>query len=244
MLGAGTERIEEELGECLPHLRISRMDLDVAKGKHAHHKIISEFESGKTDVLIGTQMVTKGLDFSNVHLVGILNADRMLKHPDFRSIERAFQMMVQVAGRSGRREERGRVLIQTYAPEHWVFPLIENNQYGQFFALELAERKQFRYPPFTRMIKLTVKHKEQGVVLSAAAELGTWFFKSLFGNYTGPETPAIGRVNNYYIQQFWIRIPNEITPAQVKRYLIDCSHSLTSQQKYKMVRVSIDVDPM
>ncbi len=244
MLGAGTERIEEELGECLPHLRISRMDLDVAKGKNAHHKIISEFESGMTDVLIGTQMVTKGLDFSNVHLVGILNADRMLKHPDFRSIERAFQMMVQVAGRSGRREERGRVLIQTYAPEHWVFPLIENNQYGQFFALELAERKQFRYPPFTRMIKLTVKHKEQGVVLSAAAELGTWFFKSLFGNYTGPETPAIGRVNNYYIQQFWIRIPNEITPAQVKRYLIDCSHSLTSQQKYKMVRVSIDVDPM
>ena len=244
MLGAGTERIEEELGECLPHIRISRMDLDVARGKHAHHKIISEFESGKTDVLIGTQMVTKGLDFSNVHLVGILNADRMLKHPDFRSIERAFQMMVQVSGRSGRREERGRVLIQTYDPEHWVFPLIENNNYEQFYTLEVAERKQFRYPPFTRMIKLTIKHKEQGVALSAAAELGTWFFKSLFGNYTGPETPAIGRVNNYYIQQFWIRIPQELPPPQVKRYLLDCSHTLTSQQKYKMVRVSIDVDPM
>ena len=244
MLGAGTERIEEELGECLPHIRISRMDLDVARGKHAHHKIISEFESGKTDVLIGTQMVTKGLDFSNVHLVGILNADRMLKHPDFRSIERAFQMMVQVSGRSGRREERGRVLIQTYDPEHWVFPLIENNNYEQFYTLEVAERKQFRYPPFTRMIKLTIKHKEQGVALGAAAELGTWFFKSLFGNYTGPETPAIGRVNNYYIQQFWIRIPQELPPPQVKRYLLDCSHALTSQQKYKMVRVSIDVDPM
>jgi primosomal protein N' (replication factor Y) len=244
MLGAGTERIEEELGECLPHIRISRMDLDVARGKHAHHKIISEFESGKTDVLIGTQMVTKGLDFSNVHLVGILNADRMLKHPDFRSIERAFQMMVQVSGRSGRREERGRVLIQTYDPEHWVFPLIENNNYEQFYTLEVAERKQFRYPPFTRMIKLTIKHKEQGVALSAAAELGTWFFKSLFGNYTGPETPAIGRVNNYYIQQFWIRIPQELPPPQLKRYLLDCSHALTSQQKYKMVRVSIDVDPM
>jgi primosomal protein N' (replication factor Y) len=108
----------------------------------------------------------------------------------------------------------------------------------------VAERKQFRYPPFTRMIKLTIKHKEQGVALSAAAELGTWFFKSLFGNYTGPETPAIGRVNNYYIQQFWIRIPQELPPPQVKRYLLDCSHALTSQQKYKMVRVSIDVDPM
>jgi primosomal protein N' (replication factor Y) len=189
-------------------------------------------------------MVTKGLDFSNVHLVGILNADRMLKHPDFRSIERAFQMMVQVSGRSGRREERGRVLIQTYDPEHWVFPLIENNNYEQFYTLEVAERKQFRYPPFTRMIKLTIKHKEQGVALSAAAELGTWFFKSLFGNYTGPETLAIGRVNNYYIQQFWIRIPQELPPPQVKRYLLDCSHALTSQQKYKMVRVSIDVDPM
>jgi primosomal protein N' (replication factor Y) len=157
MLGAGTERIEEELGECLPHIRISRMDLDVARGKHAHHKIISEFESGKTDVLIGTQMVTKGLDFSNVHLVGILNADNLLNQPNFRSYERAFQMMTQVAGRAGRSEKKGKVLIQTFNPHHNTIQQVLSSNYLSMYKEQIYERQNFKYPPFYRLIKITIK---------------------------------------------------------------------------------------
>jgi primosomal protein N' (replication factor Y) (superfamily II helicase) len=244
MLGAGTEKIEEELRELLPHVRVSRLDLDVARGKNAHHEIITDFEDGKTDVLIGTQMVSKGLDFTNVQLVGILNADRMMKHPDFRSIERSFQMILQVSGRSGRRDIQGKVLIQTYDSEHWIFPLIMEGDYTSFYRMEMAERLQFRYPPHVRMVKIVVKHKELGTLNRATKQLFQWFEPSLFGNFSGPETPSIGRINNQYIQQFWIRIPAELSLPGVKKFLLECEAGLFQIPEFKSVRMNIDVDPM
>lgn len=244
MLGAGTEKIEEELKELLPHVRVARLDLDVARGKNAHHEIITDFEEGKTDVLIGTQMVSKGLDFSRVQLVGILNADRMMKHPDFRSLERSFQMMLQVAGRSGRREEQGKVLIQTYDSDHWIFPLLIAGDYLGFYKIELAERHEYRYPPHVRMIKIVVKHKELGTLNRATQQLFQWFEGPLFGNFSGPETPAIGRINNQYIQQFWIRIPANLSLPGVKKFLLECEAGLFQIAEFKSVRMNIDVDPM
>ena len=212
--------------------------------KNAHHEIITDFEEGKTDVLIGTQMVSKGLDFTNVQLVGILNADRMMKHPDFRSIERSFQMILQVSGRSGRRDIQGKVLIQTYDSEHWIFPLIMEGDYTSFYRMEMAERLQFRYPPHVRMVKIVVKHKELGTLNRATKQLFQWFEPSLFGNFSGPETPSIGRINNQYIQQFWIRIPAELSLPGVKKFLLECEAGLFQIPEFKSVRMNIDVDPM
>jgi primosomal protein N' (replication factor Y) (superfamily II helicase) len=244
MMGAGTERIEEEILEFLPSVRVARMDTDVARGKHAHKQILTDFEEGKIDVLVGTQMVTKGLDFSKVQLVGILNADRMMKHPDFRSLERAYQLMVQVAGRSGRRKEEGRVLIQTYDTEHWLFPYILDNDYTGFYRVEINEREQHAYPPFKRMIKLTVKHKDRAVLHQASQRIYSWLKAAINGSFYGPEEPYISRINNYYIRVFWIRIPKVSEHLLIKEFLKDCKTNLLLDNQFKMVRFGIDVDPL
>ncbi|MFN4885094.1 MAG: primosomal protein N' [Bacteroidota bacterium] len=243
MMGAGTEKIEEELQDILPHVRVGRMDMDVARGKHAHKQLLNEFEEGKLDVLVGTQMVTKGLDFSKVQLVGVLNADRMMKHPDFRALERAFQLLVQVAGRSGRREEMGRVLIQTYDTDHWIFPYVIQNDYEGFYRIEVNEREQHAYPPFKRMIKLTVKHKDRAVVHKATQQIFEWLKTALNGHFFGPEEPYVSRINNYYIRVFWIRIPKMTEHLLVKQFLLDCKLNLLKDPEFKMVRFAIDVDP-
>ncbi|MFM7770989.1 MAG: primosomal protein N', partial [Bacteroidota bacterium] len=244
MMGAGTERIEEEILKFLPNVRVARMDTDVARGKHAHKQILTDFEEGRIDVLVGTQMVTKGLDFSKVQLVGILNADRMMKHPDFRSLERAYQLMVQVAGRSGRRKEEGRVLIQTYDTEHWLFPYILDNDYTGFYKVEINEREQHAYPPFKRMIKLTVKHKDRAVLHQASQRIYSWLKAAINGSFYGPEEPYISRINNYYIRVFWIRIPKVSEHLLIKEFLKDCKTNLLLDNQFKMVRFGIDVDPL
>jgi len=243
MMGAGTEKIEEELQGILPQIRVGRMDMDVARGKHAHKQLLTDFEEGKLDVLVGTQMVTKGLDFSRVQLVGVLNADRMMKHPDFRSIERAFQLLVQVAGRSGRRDEMGKVLIQTYDPDHWIFPFVVQNNYEGFYRIEINEREQHAYPPFKRMIKLTVKHKDRVVLNKATQQVFEWLKIALNGHFYGPEEPYISRINNYYIRVFWIRIPKITEHLMVKHFLVECKLNLLKHPEFKMARFAIDVDP-
>src|SRR3954465_10514432 len=164
MKGFGTEKRREELAIFYPGAKLMRMDLDTTRSKFAHQHIIQDFEEGNIDILVGTQMVTKGLDFDNVSMVGILNADSMLNFPDFRSFEKSYQLMAQVSGRSGRKNKRGKVIIQTQQPGHWVINDVVANNYNAFYTRDLAERNKFGYPPFSRMIELTIKHKENDFV--------------------------------------------------------------------------------
>lgn len=244
MLGFGTERIEEELQEIFPDIRVERMDLDTTRSRNSYEKLIQEFDSGSIQVLVGTQMVTKGLDFDNVSLVGILNADKMMNYPDFRAMERSYQLMMQVSGRAGRRSKRGRVVIQTYQPDHWIFPLIVQGNYLPFFEREIVERQQFVYPPYVRMVKITLKHKEDQVVQEAAAHLGKELRQFLGDRLLGPEKPYIPRINNYFLQQMLIRIGKGNDLSEQKKRIFELARTIMSQSEYKSTRLVIDVDPL
>jgi primosomal protein N' (replication factor Y) (superfamily II helicase) len=244
MLGFGTEKIEEDLETFLPGVKVQRMDLDTTRNKSGYQKIISDFESGHVQVLVGTQMVTKGLDFDNVSLVGILSADKMLNYPDFRSIERGFQLMMQVAGRAGRKNKRGRVLIQTYNPDHWLLDMIAKNDYAGFYDKEIIDRYHFSYPPFIRLMRITVKHKSDDVADSAAIALQKKLLPELREKVLGPETPLVPRINTYYLRQLLVKLDRTKESALIKARIQAHARELLAEPGFKSARISIDVDPL
>jgi primosomal protein N' (replication factor Y) (superfamily II helicase) len=244
MVGVGTERIEEEvtlhLGE---HVRVQRMDLDTTRSKYAYQHIIDDFEQRKIDILVGTQMVTKGLDFDNVSLVGVLNTDDLLFYPDFRAFERAFQLLLQVSGRAGRKSKRGKVILQTYEPNHWIIQKVMYNDYAGMYRQELHERQNFHYPPYFRIIRITLKHKEEGYT-DKAAELLAVALKDKFGNRVlGPEYPHVKRINNYFQKNITLKFEREASAIKVKAYVRACLDELAQHPQFKSCRVKLDVDP-
>ena len=240
--GFGTEQIELELAELFPTKNIKRMDQDTTRGKYSFEKIIDGFKNREIDVLVGTQMLAKGLDFDNVSLVGIMNADNMLYHPDFRAFERSFQMMTQVSGRAGRFEKQGKVIIQTYNPLHNVIQQVTNNDYEGMYAEQLYERKIYKYPPFFRLIKLTLKHRD----FDKLKEGSLWLYQVLQQNLSipvlGPEEPVISRIRNEYIRTIMVKIPSE-TPLQgTKKTIRKILNSFESISNYRAVKVTVNVD--
>lgn len=243
MLGFGTEKIEDDLATIFPNHKIARMDLDSTRSKNAYHTIISDFEDKKIDVLIGTQMVTKGLDFDNVGLVGVLDADMMLRRPDFRAFERSFQLMTQVAGRAGRRKKRGIVVIQTREPENWIIQKVIEHNFTAFYENEILERKNFFYPPFYKLIKFTLKAKTENAVNFSAKQLADLMVPVFKERVLGPEFPVIQRINNFYLKQITLKIEKEVSAVKVKERLEEIIDVFFSTPSNKSIRLIVDVDP-
>ncbi len=241
--GFGTERIEEELSLIFPDVKIARLDLDSTRTKNGMQQIISDFQDKKTQILIGTQMVAKGLDFDNVSLIGVINADTLLNYPDFRAFERSYQLLAQVAGRAGRRDKQGKVCIQAYNDTHRIIKQVIANDYAQMYTDELAERKQFNYPPFTRLIFINVKHKDANVLNHAAMQLANALRAQLGNRILGPEQPLIARIRNYYIKQIIIKTEKNADIKKVKLVLKDTIKAFNAQKEFKSVITQIDVDP-
>jgi primosomal protein N' (replication factor Y) (superfamily II helicase) len=243
MLGFGTEKIEDELSIYFPDAKLQRMDLDTTRAKHAYARIISEFENREVDILIGTQMVTKGLDFDNVGLVGVLSADQLLNFPDFRSFERSYHLMSQVAGRAGRKSKRGKVIVQTFEPNHWIIQKVMTHDYKGFYEQEILERRNFHYPPFFRIIVLKLKHRN-----AETLEVGaTTFAKTLQGIFKdrvlGPEAPAVGRVRNMYIKHITLKFERDASAKKVKDIIHEKLDLFLADHDFRSIRVDIDVDP-
>ncbi len=243
MLGFGTEKVEDDLALLFPNHTIGRMDLDSTRSKNAYQQIISDFEQGRIDILIGTQMVSKGLDFDKVSLVGILDADMMLRRPDFRAFERSFQLMTQVAGRAGRRKKRGKVIIQTREPENWVIQKVIEHNYTDFYENEILERKNFFYPPFYKMIRFTLKAKNENELNLAAKSFAELLFGVFKERVLGPEFPVIQKINNLYLKQVTLKIEREVSPQKVKERLEELIDVFFSTPSNKSVRLVVDVDP-
>jgi primosomal protein N' (replication factor Y) len=243
MVGHGTQKIEEDLRTILPELIVERMDFDTTRSKASYNRIIAEFQERKTHILVGTQMITKGLDFDNVGLVGILSADRMMSFPDFRSMERSFQTLTQVAGRAGRRGEQGKVIIQTYDPQHWLLGWVQTGDFKSFFAKEIEERRKFAYPPYQRLVQLTLKHKDAQRVDEAAELLRRNLLPMLGERMLGPERPLISRVKNLYLQQFLVRLNKNKEGNEMKENVIHLTRMLMRYQEFSNLRIAIDVDP-
>ena len=242
--GFGTERIEDELKIHLPDAKIGRLDLDTARSKTAHSKIINEFEEKHIDILVGTQMVTKGLDFENVGLVGVLSADNLLKFPDFRASERAFQLLLQVSGRAGRKNKRGKVIIQAFDTKSLVLKDVQNNDFLSFFRREILERKNFIYPPYYRLIGIHLKHKKPDVVRDAS-KIFTKLLKERLGDRVqGPAIPLVERVNTYYILNYLVKMERDVVKlATAKQIIQEATYELNHTEGYSNVRVFVDVDP-
>jgi primosomal protein N' (replication factor Y) (superfamily II helicase) len=245
-VGYGTEKLEEELKFYFPQAHIQRMDLDTTKTKSSYETIIDQFEKGETNVLVGTQMVTKGLDFDDVTLVGIFNADRMIHFPDFRSYERAYQLITQVSGRAGRKDKTGQVIIQTSSPDHPLLKLILTNNSEAFYASQLRDRQLYSYPPFVRLIEITIKHIDKKAVNTSAAALGTVLKENLVGvRILGPTEPTIGKIRNQFLMTILIKIPRgKVDLPQIKRQLIELTSQLPKEKEHRNTRVIIDVDPV
>ena len=240
--GFGTEQIEAEVKELFPKVRVARMDLDTTRGKHSYEKIISKFEQHEVDVLVGTQMVTKGLDFRNVKLVGIMNADNMLNFPDFRAHERSFQLMQQVAGRAGRTEERGKVLIQTYNPYHKILQQVSTNDYVSMFNEQLDERHNYKYPPIYRLIRITLRHRDFNKVNEGAEWLAKSLRQVFKQNVLGPEFPPISRIRNQYHKNILLKIPQGQSLGKTKEAILRIKNSFLSINDFRPIRVILNVD--
>lgn len=243
MIGFGTEKIEEELAVFFPQARISRMDLDTTRSRYSYKQIINDFEDQKVDILVGTQMVTKGLDFNHVSLVGIINADSMMSFPDFRAHERAFQLMAQVAGRAGRKNKQGKVIIQTAQAAHFLIRMLIENNYTEVFEQQLTERQQFNYPPYFRLINITLKHKDKFLLDQASAEFAVLLKHKLGGRVLGPEYPTVGRINNYFLKNILIKLEKELSPSVIKKDMLKEIIKLRKTELFKQVRIALDVDP-
>ena len=241
--GMGTQQIEEQVNELFPEHQVARMDWDSTRGKRSFDNIIDSFTQGEVQILVGTQMLTKGLDFKNVALVGVLNADPLLNFPEFRAHERSFQMLSQVAGRSGRFKEQGQVLIQSYTPEHPVLLQVINNDYEKLFSTQLRERKEYQYPPFFRLIRITLKSKDYYQVDQASQWLVNALNLSLQGSVLGPVDPPIARVRNLYHKQLLIKFLDNASRNKVKEIVVSSLKSFEAIGAYRSIRVSIDVDP-
>ena len=241
--GFGTEQVEAELEELFPEHKIGRMDLDTTRGKHGYEKIINAFQSMEIDVLVGTQMLTKGLDFRNVRLVGIMNADNLLNFPDFRAHERSFQLMLQVAGRAGRTQKRGKVIIQTYNPNHRIVQQVSTSDYEGMFKEQLNERWDYKYPPFYRLIRFTLRSRDYDRTNEAA----DWLAKALSAvfkkNLLGPEFPPIARIRNEYHKNILLKIPAKQSLVKTKETTSRILESFKAIPGYRSVRVVINVDP-
>jgi primosomal protein N' (replication factor Y) len=243
MNGFGTERIEDELSLLFPDARIGRMDQDTTRTKNSHQKIITNFQDRNIDILIGTQMVAKGLDFDNVRLVGIIDADMLLKRTDFRAFEKAFQLMSQVAGRAGRREKRGIVVVQTHQPDHWLIERLIDHDYERFVEFETSERRNYHYPPFYKLIRFTLKHPNREKVENGSQYFGQQLRSVFNERVIGPEYPIIPRINNQYIQEIILKIENEAPLKKVKERLVELTDQFYSVPDFKPIRLTIDVDP-
>lgn len=243
MLGFGTEKIEDELAIMFPGKNVARLDLDTTRSKNAYQVIISEFENRKIDILIGTQMVTKGLDFDHVSLVGILDADMLLNRPDFRAFERSYQLMSQVAGRAGRKSKRGTVIIQTGQPEHWIIQKVMQHDYLSFYTNEIVERRNFFYPPFYKLIQITLKHRDKDVLDSASKALGIALYDVFKERVLGPEYPSINRINNLFLKQIVLKIERDASQNKVKAKIEEIIDAFYAVPVQKSVRIVIDVDP-
>ncbi|MBT4779759.1 MAG: primosomal protein N' [Polaribacter sp.] len=240
--GFGTEQIEMELKVLFPDFKIGRMDLDTTRGKYGYQKIIGAFESKEIDVLVGTQMLSKGLDFENVSLVGILNADTMLNFPDFRAHERAYQMMVQVSGRAGRSKKQGNVAIQTYNPNHQILQQVSTTSYAEMYKEQLQDRWQYKYPPYYRLIKITLTHRDYNKVDKGINWLAKAFQKS-FGEYVlGPTAPAVSRIRNRYIKNLVIKVPPKQSLANTKNQITKIKNTFEAVSDFRPIRFIIDVD--
>ena len=243
-LGYGTEKIEEELSNLFPEARIARMDLDTTRTRSAYEKIISDFQQGKTDVLIGTQMVSKGLDFDNVAVVGILNADILLNYPDFRATERSFQLMAQVAGRAGRKSEQGTVYLQTKTPDAPVIPLIAANDYLRFYDSQLGERMLFHYPPYYRLVYVYLKHRDIRLLDEASERYGE-AMRAMFGmRVLGPDLPPVARVQQLYIRKIVLKIESGVSQYKVNEALTALREQFLSNKRYANISIFYDVDPL
>jgi primosomal protein N' (replication factor Y) len=242
--GFGTEKIEDELALMIPEANIGRLDLDSTKSKFAYGKILNDFEIHAIDILVGTQMITKGLDFGNVSLVGIMNADNLLTFPDFRAYERSFQLMSQVAGRAGRKDKPGEVIIQTTMPENPVIRQVINHDYSSFFDTQISERRMFNYPPFCRLIIVSLKHSKQDILREAGEEMKI-MLKTVFGkDVAGPEPPPVGRVQNKYILNFRIKLKKDAKINYYKQLINNTFIRIKSDKKYSGIIIVADVDPL
>lgn len=241
--GFGTEKVETELKALFPQHKIGRMDLDTTRGKHGYEKIISAFEEGEIDILVGTQMLTKGLDFRNVRLVGIMNADTLLNFPDFRAHERSFQLMLQVAGRAGRTEKRGLVLIQTYNPHHQIVQQVSTNSYVDMYKEQLEERRNFKYPPFYRLVRITLKGRDYSKVNEGADWLATSLKNSFYENVLGPEFPPVARIRNEYYKNILLKIPQKQSLTKTKDVVGKILQSFKAIGAYRGVKTVVNVDP-
>ncbi len=242
--GFGTEKVEDDIKTLFPEASVARMDLDTTRTRTAYEKIIADFEQGKTDILIGTQMVSKGLDFDHVSVVGILNADTMLNYPDFRAYERAFQLMAQVAGRAGRKNKRGRVVLQTKSMDHPIIHQVMTNEYAQMVAAQLAERQMFHYPPYYRLVYVYLKHRDESL-LEQMAQVMSGKLCTVFGNRVlGPDKPPVARVQTLYIRKIVLKIEYNAPLAQARELLQQVQHEMLTDARYKSLIVYYDVDPM
>ncbi len=240
--GFGTEQIETELKSLFPTQKVARMDQDTTKGKHAYSKLIEALENEEIDILVGTQMLAKGLDFRNISLVGVMNADNLLNFPDFRAHERSFQLLQQVSGRAGRTQKRGKVLIQTYNPYHQILKQVSVNDYEAMYKEQLEERYNYKYPPFYRTIKIIFKDKSLARVLKASGWYGQALEMQFKENILGPEPPPVGRIKNKYIMNILVKIPKNQSLEKTKKYIDNVQRSFNSIKEFSSVRVNIDVD--
>ena len=242
--GFGTEKVEDDIKMIFPEATIARMDLDTTRTRTAYERIINDFEAGKTNILIGTQMVSKGLDFDHVSTVGILNADTMLNYPDFRAYERAFQLMAQVAGRAGRKNKRGRVILQTRNIDHPIIGQVMANDYEAMVCAQLAERKLFHYPPFTRLIYVFLKHKNEALLDEMATVMGGRLRATFGARVLGPDKPPVARVQTLFIRKIVLKIELEASMADARKLLLQIQREMIENPKYKSLVVYYDVDPM
>ena len=241
--GAGTEKIEDTIREIFPEARVARMDLDTTRTRNAYGRIISDFSAGKTNILVGTQMISKGLDFGRVSVVGILDADSMMNYPDFRAYEQAYMMMAQVAGRAGRRGRRGLVILQTKSPDVPLIGQVVNNDYASLYADLKSERTAFRYPPFRNLIYIYLKHRNDDMVNTASIELGSLLRSWFADRVLGPDKPAVAKVKTLNIRKIVLKLEPGIDRREVRRYLLMAQERLTTDKRYASLQIYFDVDP-
>jgi len=242
--GYGTEKIEAEVHDIFPEARIARMDLDTTRSRQAYERIINDFSAGRTNLLIGTQMISKGLDFDKVSVVGILNADTMLNYPDFRAYEHAFMMMAQVSGRAGRKGKRGLVILQTKSPDLPLIGQVVRHDYAAFYRSMIAERQQFRYPPYYRLVYVFLKHRQDAVVETAGMEMGARLRQWFSGRVLGPDKPGISKVKSLSIRQIVLKFETSINMVDVRKYLALAQQQMLQDKRYSTLQIYYDVDPL
>ena len=242
--GYGTEKIEDQVREIFPEARIARMDLDTTRSRQAYERIINDFSAGRTNLLIGTQMISKGLDFDRVSVVGILNADTMLNYPDFRAYEHAFMMMAQVSGRAGRKGRQGLVILQTKSPDLPVIRQVVNNDFDAFFRSILAERRQFRYPPYCRLVYVFLKHRSDSLADAAGHDLGRLLRQWFGARVLGPDRPAVAKVKSLAIRKLVLKLEPGLNMSDVRKYLALARQQMLQDKRYTSLQIYFDIDPL